>query len=43
MSVNFKVWRCSEMHGKIEIEEMISGVGSEVWSKSRRYGVWSEV
>ena len=35
-------WRCSEVHGKFEIEEMISEMGSEVWSKVRfRIKGWS--
>ena len=43
VSVNFKVRRCSEVHGKLGIEEMVSGMGSEVRINSQRCGVWSEV
>ena len=43
MSVNFNVQRYLEVHGKIEIEEMISGMTLEVWSKSQGCGVKSEV
>ena len=42
MSVNFKVQRCMEVHGKLEMEGMVSRMGLEVQSKSRRCGVWSE-
>ena len=30
VSINFKVRRRSEVHGKLGIEEMVSGMGSEV-------------
>ena len=43
VSVNFNVQRYLEVHRKIEIEEMISGMTLEVRSKSQGCGVKSEV